>query len=191
MRDRVRIGVVHGRFQPLHLDHLKYILAAAEHCDNLFVGITNPDPELSAYHESDPQRSRTAANPFSYWERLLMIRASLPEAGINLSKFDVVPFPINRPELLRNYVPDKATFYMTIYDEWGHHKRDILLSQKFNVEVLWQRDQSLKGITATMVREYIAAGDDWEKFVPKGTAQIIKRFHLDERIRNFSSSTKK
>ncbi len=42
-------GVVHGRFQPFHLDHLKYALAGLTHCDYLFVGITNPVSILPLY----------------------------------------------------------------------------------------------------------------------------------------------
>jgi nicotinamide-nucleotide adenylyltransferase len=38
------LGVIHGRFQVLHNDHLRYILAGKELCRHLVVGITNPDP---------------------------------------------------------------------------------------------------------------------------------------------------
>ena len=40
----IEIGVVHGRFQLFHLDHLKYVLGAKARCRHLVVGITNPDP---------------------------------------------------------------------------------------------------------------------------------------------------
>ena len=36
--------MIHGRFQPFHNGHLEYLRGAAECCDELFVGITNPDP---------------------------------------------------------------------------------------------------------------------------------------------------
>ena len=38
----VRQGMIHGRFQPFHKGHLEYMRGAAECCDELFVGITNP-----------------------------------------------------------------------------------------------------------------------------------------------------
>ena len=41
-----KIGVIHGRFQLLHNDHLKYLLAGKKRCEHLVVGITNPDPAL-------------------------------------------------------------------------------------------------------------------------------------------------
>ncbi|MEE3919398.1 hypothetical protein V2I01_16940 [Micromonospora sp. BRA006-A] len=41
--ERHREGFAHGRFQVLHMEHLEYLLAAAERCDFLHVGITQPD----------------------------------------------------------------------------------------------------------------------------------------------------
>ena len=37
-------GMIHGRFQPFHNGHLEYMRGAAERSDELWVGITNPDP---------------------------------------------------------------------------------------------------------------------------------------------------
>ena len=36
--------MIHGRFQPFHNGHLEYLAGAAERSDEVFVGITNPDP---------------------------------------------------------------------------------------------------------------------------------------------------
>ena len=40
------IGVIHGRFQVPHNDHLRYLLAGKALCRHLVVGLTNPDPSL-------------------------------------------------------------------------------------------------------------------------------------------------
>ena len=37
-------GMIHGRFQPFHLGHLEYLQGAAAQSDEVWVGITNPDP---------------------------------------------------------------------------------------------------------------------------------------------------
>lgn len=100
----VRIGVVHGRFQPLHIGHLEYFLAAKKKCDFLIVGITNPDPSLTKPDESNPHRSLDTSNPFTYFERYTMIKESLLEAGLKRDEFDIVPFPINFPDLIKYYV---------------------------------------------------------------------------------------
>jgi D-arabinose 5-phosphate isomerase GutQ len=43
----VDVGVIHGRFQILHNDHLKYLLAGKDLCRHLVIGITNPDSPLA------------------------------------------------------------------------------------------------------------------------------------------------
>lgn len=43
----VKVGAVCGRFQILHLDHFRYILAAKERYKHLIVGITYPDSSVS------------------------------------------------------------------------------------------------------------------------------------------------
>ncbi|TMK95420.1 MAG: hypothetical protein E6G42_02925 [Actinobacteria bacterium] len=48
--------MVHGRFQPFHNGHLEYLRGAAARCDELFVGITNPDPRRIKEEPSDPLR---------------------------------------------------------------------------------------------------------------------------------------
>jgi hypothetical protein len=62
-------GVIHGRFQVLHNDHLKYLLAGKARCRHLVVGITNPDPFLTKEDAAEPRRSEPGANPLTYFER--------------------------------------------------------------------------------------------------------------------------
>jgi len=106
------VGTIHGRFQILHNDHMKFLLAGKKFCKHLIVGITNPDPSLTKDHDSNPHRSQPIANPLTYYERYVMIKESLLEKGMAFSEFSIVPFPINVPELLKYYVPmDRFMFY--------------------------------------------------------------------------------
>ena len=50
-------GMIHGRFQPFHNGHLEYMRGAAEQSDELWVGITNPDPARILPEASDPART--------------------------------------------------------------------------------------------------------------------------------------
>src|ERR1039457_6876396 len=99
----VRIGVVHGRFQPFHNHHLRYCEAALGRCDHLLIGITNPDRKLTAPDGADPARSLGESNPLTYYERLVVIREGLLSTGHSSTVFDIVPFPINFPHLLSQY----------------------------------------------------------------------------------------
>ncbi|MGC5011110.1 hypothetical protein ACLQ2R_10140 [Streptosporangium sp. DT93] len=176
-----RVGVIHGRFQPLHLGHLEYLLAGAGRCDVLVVGITNPDPELTAYEASDPGRGTAEANPCTYYERHLMVEGALVEAGIARERVRIVPFPHGFPERLRHYAPTEATYYLTVYDEWGDTKVARFTELGLRTEIMWRRTD--KPISGHRVREAIAADDGWRSLVPPAVASVIVERAIDERIR--------
>jgi len=175
-------GVVHGRFQIFHLDHLKYLLAARQKCRHLVVGITNPDPTLTKTDAADPFRSSPAANPLTYFERYCIIEAVLLEAGLDHAEFSIVPFPINFPDLLHFYVPLNAVFYLTIYDDWGRRKLNLFQSLGLDVEVLWTKSGEQKGISAKEVRRRVAEGEPWEHLVPPAAAFMIKKMGIEARL---------
>ena len=65
-----------------------------------------------------------------------MVRGVLEEAGVEPSRYSIVPFPINIPELYRYYVPMDALFFLSIYDEWGKRKLDYFRSLALRTHVL-------------------------------------------------------
>lgn len=180
----VKKGVIHGRFQPLHNDHMKYILAGKDRCEHLIVGITNPDPCLTAEDEADPERSSSAANPLTYYERYVILNEALLEAGTKYRKFSVVPLPINNPELYKYYVPLDAVFFLTIYDRWGSRKRDLFNSQGLRTEVMWERSIDQKGLTGKEIRSRMMEGKPWEDLVPHSSAVLLKEWGIPERLRH-------
>lgn len=179
--ERVAVGVAHGRFQPLHVGHLEYLLASKAGCGLLVVGITNPDPRFTVEEPSNPARSRADANPCSFYERYLMVEGALAEAGIPHEALRIVPFPHGQPELLHLYAPREALHFLTIYDEWGQVKLDRFKSIGFATRVLWHREE--KVTTGTEIRRLIAAGDDsWERLVPPAVARVIRERGIDRRL---------
>jgi nicotinamide mononucleotide adenylyltransferase len=177
------IGVAHGRFQLFHVDHLKYVLAAKERCRHLVVGITNPDPTLTKFDPADPHRSAEVDNPLTFYERYVMIRETLLDQGLEFREFSVVPLPINFPELYRYYVPMDATFFLTIYDEWGERKLHLLESLGLKVEILWRKPSSEKGLTATAIRRLMGSGQPWEHLVPAAVALLVRKMGLLEQLK--------
>jgi cytidyltransferase-like protein len=178
-----RIGVIHGRFQVLHLGHMEYLLAGQERCDFLYIGITNPDPHLTATSKADEVRSTRSANPMTYYERLEMIRDAMVESGVLRNQFEIVPFPINFPDLLHYYVPTSAIFYVTIYDDWGREKLNVLKEQGLIVEVMWERSMSERLTTGKQVRALIARDGDWHHLVPGSVQRYIETHSLVGRIK--------
>jgi nicotinamide-nucleotide adenylyltransferase len=165
-------GMIHGRFQPFHNGHLEYLRGAYERSDDVFVGITNPDPARIKPEASDPLRHLPESNPWSYAERLLMVKAAARAAGLDLARVHVIPFPVNEPELWPAYVPDGVTQYIRLFSEWGGTKVDRLRDAGYDVVVL---DEGIeKRISGAEVRKRLRDGGDWEALVPAGVARVIR-----------------
>jgi len=175
-------GVIHGRFQVFHNDHLAYVLAGKARCRHLVVAITNPDPTLTRDDPADPGRSRTGSNPLTYFERYRLVRTALLEAGLSFDQFSVVPLPINIPELYRHYVPLDAVFFLTIYDDWGRRKHKQFEAAGLRTEILWERPESEKGLVASDIRRAMAAGEPWEDLVPPAVGTLLKQWKVPERL---------
>jgi 2,3-bisphosphoglycerate-independent phosphoglycerate mutase len=175
-------GLAHGRFQPFHNDHLKYVLAALEKVKFLYIGITNPDPMSTKYHASNPERSSSDANPFTYYQRMEMVSKSLYSIGITSDRFAVIPFPINMPEIWRYYAPNDAVYFLTIYDEWGKKKLSMLTEQNLQTEVLWKKSLKDKEITGTQIRNSMKNGTPWRHLLPKGTSDVIDNLYKNCKI---------
>jgi len=161
--------MVHGRFQPFHNGHLEYLRGAAARCDELFVGITNPDPRRIKEEPSDPLRHLPESNPFTYVERLLMIQAVAADEGVRAR---VIPFPVNEPELWSAYVPDGVTQFLRLFSDWGGTKLERLRAAGYEVVVLDEGAE--KEISGADVRAAMRDGGDWESLVPPGVARVIR-----------------
>jgi len=182
-------GVIHGRFQILHLDHMKYLLAGKALCRHLVVGITNPDPVLTRADPADPARSSAAANPLTYYERTVLLRSALVEGGISLSDFTIVPFPINRPELYQYYLPLDAVFFLSIYDDWGIRKKELFRKSGLAIHVLREVPAEQKGLSATTIREAIVNDQPWEHWVPVCVADQLKKWNIPARLKKIMHET--
>ncbi|MFW5730366.1 MAG: nicotinate-nucleotide adenylyltransferase [Desulfonatronovibrionaceae bacterium] len=180
------LGVIHGRFQVLHNDHLKYLLAGKKLCRHLIIGITNPDPILTTEVQVDVKRSSALANPLTYYERLLLVRESLLEAGTGLEEMTIVPFPITRPELYEYYVPKKAVFFLSIYDDWGRKKLDQFRDLGLKTHVLWEVPPEEKGLSSTIIRELMVQGKPWDHLVPEPVARLCRQWEIPSRLKNLS-----
>lgn len=178
------LGLIHGRFQVLHNDHLAYLLAGKQRCRRLIIGVTNPDAASTRAEATDPSRSSRENNPLSFEERKAMIEAALMEAGVDRHAFSVIPFPINCPERLGGCAPRDAVYFLTIYDDWGREKLRRFRELGLTTEVMWERPESEKGISGKDVRAAIRDGRPWRHLVPPAVAALVDRWDLAERLRH-------
>ncbi|MDZ7641416.1 MAG: nicotinate-nucleotide adenylyltransferase [Desulfurivibrio sp.] len=181
-------GVIHGRFQVLHRDHLRYLLAGAELCHHLVVGITNPDPHLTRDDPADPERSQPSANPLTYFERYQLVRAALVEAGLAEGDFSVVPLPINLPERYRYYVPLEAPFLLSIYDDWGRRKRQQFQEMGLKTHVLWEVSPAEKGLSAGDIRHLMTSDQPWQHLVPPAVAHLLQQWQIPARLTTLAAA---
>lgn len=177
-------GVAHGRFQLLHNDHMRYLRAAKAQSRRLVIGITNPDPTLTRHDTADPKRSAPESNILTYYERYRIVHTALRGEGWGPEDYDVVPLPINLPELYRYYVPLEAVFFLTIYDSWGEKKLALFQTLGLKTEILWKRTVAEKGLTSSEIRRRIVADLPWEHLVPPATARLLRELGLLDRIRD-------
>jgi nicotinamide-nucleotide adenylyltransferase len=166
---------------------LKYLQAAKARCQHLVVGITNPDPTLTRFDPADPGRSSPGRNPLTYYERYRVVHRVLQMQGWGMEDFSIVPLPINFPDLYQYYVPLTATFFLTIYDEWGERKLQMFKDLGLSTEVLWRHPLAEKGLTSTEVRLLLVADQPWIHLVPPGVAEMLEMFHLPQRLKKLAS----
>jgi nicotinamide mononucleotide adenylyltransferase len=176
-------GVIHGRFQVLHHDHLKYLLAGKELCRHLVVGITNPDPVMVREESADIKRSSFLANPLTYYERYTLIRTVLLENGVKAQDLSVVPLPINLPERYQYYVPLDAVFFLTIYDDWGRKKLGYFKSLQLKTHVLWEVLPGEKGLSANDIRNDMIREKPWQHLVPQSVAALLIKWRIPQRLK--------
>src|SRR5205085_9745056 len=145
---------------------------AAERSDEVWIGITNPDPTRIKPEASDPLRHLPESNPFSYAERLLMVKAAAADLGLEPAAVHVIPFPVNEPELWPAYVPPDVTQYLRLFSEWGGTKLERLRAAGYDVVVLDEGAE--KEISGADVRAAMRNGSGWQSLVPRGVAEVLR-----------------
>lgn len=174
----MKIGHVHGRFQPFHNKHAEYVRWAAADCDTLLVGLTNADPSHVEEEHADPKRHRPEHNPFVYHERYSMIRAYVQDADLPCD-VEIMPFPVNKPSLWEYYVPESAIHYLEVLEEW-HEVKKRRFEEMGRTVVTREKE---KPLSATEIRQDMRDGRAWESKVPDPVVDVIHSIDGVERVR--------
>jgi cytidyltransferase-like protein len=175
-------GSVHGRFQPLHFGHLEYLMAAKKLCRFLWIGITQYDIHELTNSIEDPHRSIPINNPLTFFERTEMIINTLEDVGLKHSDYAIIPFPIEEPEKLHDFLPTNIPIITTICDDWNRYKIDLLRKLEYEVKILWERENvTYRG---TEIRRLLKKNNDaWREMVPTATIKIIEKYQIIDRLK--------
>jgi hypothetical protein len=94
-----------------------------------------------------------------------------------------VPFPIDNPELLLQFMPTSVRCYTTIFDDWNRDKIERLRLKGYEVEVLWERSREEKTVSGAKVRDSIVKGDSrWKEMVPSAIWQRLEDLDIASRF---------
>jgi nicotinamide mononucleotide adenylyltransferase len=185
---KYKVASAHGRFQPLHNEHLEYLLAAKRNCEFLWIGITMPDITPLHVNPLGRHRERPDTNPLTYFERSLIISEALSDSGVAPQTFNFVPFPIETPGSLKNYLPVDIPCLTTVCEEWNREKIALLKKLGYQVDVLFEREQ--KQIAGLDIRNRIVDMDSsWETMVPPATVRATVRLDLRTRLISLRTTT--
>ncbi len=172
----VRRGLYVGRFQPFHSGHLHAIMDALEEVDELVIVI------------GSAQYSHNVTNPFTAGERLVMIRKALEEAGIDDSRFWIVPIPDVHLHMmwvssLVGYTPK----FDLVYSNEPLTRR-LFTEAGYKVKAL--RFFERKQYSSTLIREKMLKNEGWKELVPKSVAAFIRGIDGINRIQDLTRSDK-
>lgn len=163
------LGAVTGRFQPVHAQHLELFGWVLDRHDHLVVAVTNPDTGARRAEPTSAHRHTDAANPFSYFERVLLLDAALRGAGLR-ERATVVPFDLTRPQLWHQYVPAHAEQVVRAYGAWERQKA-AALAEHYPTTVLDGNPDTR--ISASELRERLVGGGDWRVGIPPATEPVL------------------
>jgi cytidyltransferase-like protein len=175
---RLERASVHGRFQPFHNGHLDYVLQAFDCADFVSVGLTQIFRLRNV--EGVEGRNSAPANPLTFEQRSTLVRAALIEAGVKQSRFDIIPFPIETPTRLHEFVRPGMVCFTTELTPWNAEKIRLLRREGYEVRSL--KVSPIDGVrvaTGSTIRSMIRAADvSWKKFVPEAVADLITSEYL-------------
>jgi nicotinamide-nucleotide adenylyltransferase len=170
----LRRGVFVGRFQPFHKGHLGAIKKNVDEVDEIVIVV------------GSSQYSHRFDNPFTAGERITMIRRTLVEEGIQLSRVWIIPVPdVHQHMLWVSQIVGYCPKFDVIYTNEPLTCR-LFLEAGFRVEQVTpiQREVYL----ATEIRKRMLAGEEWEKLVPSSVAKFIKEIEGDVRLRDLNKT---
>ena len=165
-----------GRFQPFHSGHLEAVKHVLSNTSEIIVII------------GSALQSHTLRNPFTAGERITMIRLALDEAGIDPSKYYIVPVPdLEIHGIWVSHVCSLVPKFDVVYSNEPLTRR-LFIEAGFTVESIpfYKRSQC----SATEIRDKMLKGRSWEALLPKSVAEYIREIRGVERLRDLAKTDK-
>ncbi|MBP6884610.1 MAG: DUF3750 domain-containing protein [Candidatus Pacebacteria bacterium] len=178
---KIGTGIVHGRFQPPHNGHLRYILSALEKTNHLYIGICTP--EICTREESERTGFPCTAelNPFSFEERRDMIALALDAENVKQNKYTIIPFPSDYKNIKDILLPN-TVFLMSITGDGDSAKISFIKKMGYDVKTILTLDKDVDRERSGKVRDSATEGADWKNLVPPAVAEYIVKNGLEKKL---------
>ncbi len=125
------------------------------------------------------------SNPLNYFERASIIKAALTGCQIPLERFAILPFPIEEPTELHEFLPPEIPVLTTTYDDWNLLKIKTLEMAGYTVVNLWTRTK--KEVAGHEIRRMIQEGDPaWRAQVPDTVVQLLEKYNVARRLQTLA-----
>lgn len=161
-----KVGLLCGRFQPVHKGHISLIREALKHCDHLIIAI------------GSAQESCTKHNPFDYETRKELLRRSMWGLGAR-----VTIIPINDRVVLSDDSSWGKYLIREVFEQTGvvptinfSGTEDVRSNWFDEVEIeQMELDRNITPISATALREAIL-NDDYDAFAQMAPSGIWLKY---------------
>jgi len=157
-----------GRFQPMHLGHLKVIKWILKKYDKIIIVI------------GSSRDSFTEKNPFTLEERKKMIQDTLKSEKIQEKRYKIISIPdVYDDKIWVESILRKAKFDVVFTkNPWT---KKCFTRTKIPVEP----HPMFGDISSSKIRSMINNNEEWERYVPREVKKIMKRIDLKERLGMF------
>jgi nicotinamide-nucleotide adenylyltransferase len=164
-----------GRFQPVHLGHVHAIKHVISNHGGVIVAIGS---SLTS-HEKD--------NPFTFGERLQMLRLALQEAGIGLEKCVITGVPD---------IPYAHFLWVRLVEAMCPPFRIVYTNQPFTGRLFKEAGYEVRPIpflerekySGAEIRRRILLGVEWSQLVPVSVYNYLVEIDGAGRVRSTASS---
>ena len=165
-------AILIGGMQPVHNGHIQVINKILEEVDEIIIGI------------GSAQLSHELKDPFTAGERIVMMSQALADAGIDASRYYIIPMQdINFNAVWVSHVKMLTPPFSIVYSG------NPLVKQLFSEEGFEVRQPPLYDrvhLSGTEVRRRILEDLNWQELVPDATIDLINEINGIDRIKNLS-----
>ncbi|MDP3608647.1 MAG: adenylyltransferase/cytidyltransferase family protein [Nitrosomonas sp.] len=183
-----KLACIHGRFQPFHLGHANYLQECIKLWPNVLVGLAAPTPVKNTAPGVE-HRATAIANPLTYTERVILIRAALNDLDVPQTNIEFLPFPIDEPESIKYILPQSVLCVTTKLYEWNEEKIRRLNKAGYNTFVL---EECIKfDFNGSLIRQYIIENNSaWKDMVLPSVAQLLQSWQFRDRLLSLQKESK-